>query len=82
VTAGTQFRGKTGLRVNVGCGYNAADGHVNIDVGSYHPKAVFWDCRKNIDKNTGAVLARKHVFPVNCERARGTLTVDYFKSIV
>ena len=54
LTAGRQFRGKTGLRVNVGCGNNAADGYVNLDVVS-HPRIVFWDCRKSLPFDNDSV---------------------------
>jgi predicted SAM-dependent methyltransferase len=63
-TAGTQFRGKTGLRLNVGCGRNVADGYVNIDVVSRHPKVVFWDCRKSLpfDNDSVEVIFSEHFF--------------------
>jgi predicted SAM-dependent methyltransferase len=63
-TAGTQFRGKKGLRVNVGCGFNVADGYVNIDVVSRHPKVVFWDCRKSMpfDNASVEVIFAEHIF--------------------
>ena len=62
-TAGTQFRGKTGLCVNVGCGANAVDGYVNIDLVS-HPKVSFWDCRKSLpfDNDSVEVIFAEHVF--------------------
>jgi len=61
--SGSQFRGKTGLRVNVGCGFNVAEGYVNIDLVS-DPKVFFWDCRKSMpfDNDSVDVIFAEHVF--------------------
>jgi predicted SAM-dependent methyltransferase len=60
--AGSQFRGQTGLRVNVGCGFNVANGYINVDLVS-HPKVFFWDCRKSLpfDNNSVDVIFAEHV---------------------
>ena len=62
-TVGAKFRGKTGLRVNVGCGPNVVDGYINIDVVSSDPKVVFWDCRKSLpfDDDSVEVIFSEHV---------------------
>jgi SAM-dependent methyltransferase len=60
--AGSHFRGKSGLRVNVGCGFNVADGYVNIDVVN-HPQVFFWDCRKSLpfDDASVEIIFAEHV---------------------
>jgi predicted SAM-dependent methyltransferase len=62
LTRGSQFRGKKGLRVNVGCGTNVADGYVNIDLVS-DPRVFFWDCRKSLpfDDESVDVIFSEHV---------------------
>jgi len=58
----SHFRGKRGLLVNVGCGFNVADGYVNVDVVN-DPRVFFWDCRKSLpfDNDSVDVIFSEHV---------------------
>ena len=51
-----RYRGRSGLRVNVGCGSQPTGGWINLDVGT-HPGVDFWDCRKGLPFADGTVLA-------------------------
>jgi predicted SAM-dependent methyltransferase len=58
-----KFRGKTNLKLNIGCGANVAPGWINIDLEG--PAEVFrWDCRRGIpfdDESVESIFA-EHVF--------------------
>jgi predicted SAM-dependent methyltransferase len=57
------FRGKRHLKINVGCGMNAAPGWVNIDLEG--AAGVFiWDCRRSMPFDDGSVesIFAEHVF--------------------
>jgi predicted SAM-dependent methyltransferase len=57
------FGGRTGLRVNVGCGPYPLAGWVNIDILAA-PGLFFWDCRRSLpfDDNSVALVFTEHFF--------------------
>ena len=59
----SKFRGKTNLKLNIGCGSNVAAGWINIDLDG--PPEVFrWDCRRGMpfdDESANSIFA-EHVF--------------------
>lgn len=58
-----RFRGKTGLKVNVGCGQNIVDGWINLDLTN-DPRVICWDCRRSLpfDDNSVSAIFTEHVF--------------------
>jgi predicted SAM-dependent methyltransferase len=57
------FKGKSGLKVNVGCGRSPLPDWINIDVYSA-PNILFWDCRRSLPFEDGSVdiIFTEHVF--------------------
>jgi hypothetical protein len=47
LTSVNAFRGKRGLRVNIGCGSNPLADYTNVDLLK-GPDIFFWDCRKSL----------------------------------
>jgi predicted SAM-dependent methyltransferase len=59
----SKFRGKTNLKLNIGCGANIAAGWINIDLDG--PPEVFrWDCRRGMPFDNESVdsIFAEHVF--------------------
>lgn len=59
----SHFRGKRGLKINVGCGTNVAQGWVNIDLEG-EAGVFIWDCRRSLPFDDGSVerIFAEHVF--------------------
>src|ERR1700680_4956551 len=59
----SKFRGKTNLKLNIGCGANIAPGWVNIDLGG-QPGVFCWDCRRGMpfDDESVDLIFAEHVF--------------------
>ena len=58
-----RYRGKSGLKLNIGCGPHIIDGWVNIDIRRA-PEVFTWDCRKIFPFDDGSVTAifSEHLF--------------------
>jgi predicted SAM-dependent methyltransferase len=59
----SKFRGRTHLKLNIGCGPNVVADWINIDVDG--PSEVFrWDCRRGLPFDAGSVdlIFAEHVF--------------------
>jgi predicted SAM-dependent methyltransferase len=60
---GQTFKGKSGLKVNIGCGDSPLTGWINVDVYSA-PNIFYWDCRRSLpfeDRSVEMIFA-EHVF--------------------
>ena len=57
------FRGRSDLRLNVGCGNNVISDWINIDLAK-RPGVLYWDCRRSLpfDDASVAVIFAEHVF--------------------
>ena len=71
-TARCRFRGRTGLRANIGCGPRPAPGWENLDVRA-GSDVICWDCRRGLpfDDASVAVIFSEHVFE-HLDRPRST----------
>jgi len=60
---GKTFRGKTGLKVNVGCGDSPLADWTNVDVYSA-PNIFYWDCRRSLpfDDQSVDIIFAEHVY--------------------
>jgi predicted SAM-dependent methyltransferase len=59
-----KYRGKTGLKLNIGCGPNAVSGWVNVDAAFRRPDTFCWDCRRSLpfDDSSVSMIFAEHVF--------------------
>lgn len=59
----TKFRGRSNLKVNVGCGHNSIFGWINLDL-TRDPNVICWDCRRRLpfDDNSVSTIFAEHVF--------------------
>jgi predicted SAM-dependent methyltransferase len=68
-----QLKGKTGLRVQIGCGSRPRPGWVNLDL-LVAPDITTWDCRRGLpfDDASVAIIFAEHVFE-HLDRPRSSM---------
>lgn len=68
----SRFKGKRGLRANVGCGSQTKPGWVNLDQ-LVAPDVTTWDCRRGLpfDDGSVSVIFAEHMFE-HLDRPRST----------